>query len=363
MNRCDKAKVLISLILVGTLLWAVPAVGSAQGQTREITDMWGRSVQISDRVERLAVSGNTARILIYAGCIDMLAGVTDADQTNNISMPYSVIHADALGALPSVGAGSTSGTTYYEAMIELAPDVIFANQDADTCQTIQQKTGIPVVGLNCSGVFSDQVYDALALIGQITGRQDSANRAVENLKGWQKDLYSRTRDIADDQKPSAYVGGVNYKGLRGIDGTCAHYPPFEAVHALNVADETGQAAEFQVDIEQLLVWNPEYLFLNPGNAELLSQDFEQNAALLNQLDAVKNGQIYTQLAYNYNSTNIELAVINAYYAGTILYPDRFADLDFAQLADDVFTAMLGAPFLGKLEQAGLGYKKLEFGAK
>ena len=44
--------------------------------------------------------------------------------------------------------------------------------------------------------------------------------------GIQTDLDTRTAKIADDQKPSVYVGGVSFKGQHGFEGTEAGYGPY-----------------------------------------------------------------------------------------------------------------------------------------
>jgi iron complex transport system substrate-binding protein len=60
------------------------------------------------------------------------------------------------------------------------------------------------------------------------------------------------------------------------------------------------------------------------------------------------------ISYNYNWTNMEIAIADAYYAGKIIYPDQFSDLDPIEKADEIFNVMLGRSFYEKL--AGDGYK-------
>jgi iron complex transport system substrate-binding protein len=51
---------------------------------------------------------------------------------------------------------------------------------------------------------------------------------------------------------------------------------------------------------------------------------------------------------------MEIAIADAYYAGKIIYPDQFSDLDPIEKADEIFNVMLGRSFYEKL--AGDGYK-------
>ena len=43
--------------------------------------------------------------------------------------------------------------------------------------------------------------------------------------------------------------------------------------ANNVADQTGQDGALDVDLEQIGAWNPDYMFLNAGNIDLLKADY------------------------------------------------------------------------------------------
>ena len=43
-------------------------------ETRIVTDVYGRQVEIPEKVETAAVIGSAARILTYAGCAEKLVG-------------------------------------------------------------------------------------------------------------------------------------------------------------------------------------------------------------------------------------------------------------------------------------------------
>jgi iron complex transport system substrate-binding protein len=73
---------------------------------------------------------------------------------------------------------------------------------------------------------------------------------------------------------------------------------------------------------------------------------------------VQNGQVYAQLPYNYYNTNLDTAIANAYYLGKILYPAAFADVDPAQKADEIYTALLGQPVYSQMAAAFGGFGEL-----
>ena len=218
-----------------------------------------------------------------------------------------------------------------------------------------------MIGLNYDGIFADEVYNSLNVVGQVMGTQEQCDKVVTAMKGWQKDLKDRTKDIPEKDKPLAYSGAVSYCGPHGIEGTYGEYPPFIATNILNVVDETGKKGPATMDLEQVVKWNPDYIFLNPGSMNLVNDAYSKNKTLYDNLKAVKNGNVYSQVSYNWNDTNIELAIVDAYYAGLIIYPDKFKDVDFSKKADEIFTVMLGQPYLQKLEDAKIGFGKLTIG--
>jgi iron complex transport system substrate-binding protein len=340
---------------------AEPSV-SSEPTTRTITDMLGRTFEIPGVIETVAVAGSSARILTYAGCADKLVGVTDMDKTADPGMPYTIVNKDKFAGLTSVGAGGAKDTQYDEALVTLNPDVIFANYlDAEAANELQEKTNIPVIGLTYDGIFSDSVYAALTLVGDVMGAQDRCAEVITAMKDWQKDLSDRTKDIADVDKPTVYAGAVSFKGGHGIEGTYGQYPPFVAINAKNVVDETGEKSAVIIDKEKVVTWNPDIIFLTPGNMNLVNEDYATNPNFYNNLKAVKNGDVYSQVSFNYNGTNIEIAIADCYYAGKIIYPDAFADVDFEKKADEIFTLMLGQTYLQQLMDSGNNFGKITIG--
>jgi len=338
------------------------ADGDGKAGTRTITDMLGREVEIPETIENVVAIGATARMLTYAGCADKIVGITDLEKECSPGMPYAYINSDSFSKLTGVAPGGVSGEIYDEALATLAPDIIFTSFiEIDQVNTMQAKLNIPVVALSYQGIFSDSVYDALTLVGDIMGAQDRCTELIAAMKGWQKDLNDRTKDIADADKPSVYAGAVSFRGGHGIEGTYANYPPFTAINAKNVVDEAGKDGALLIEKEKLVVWDPDIIFLTPGNMSLVNEDYKTNPSYYTNLKAVKNGNVYSQIDYNYYGTNIELSIADAYYAGAIVYPKAFSDIDFEKKADEIFKEMLGKPYMQVLKDNGNGFGKITIG--
>ncbi len=338
------------------------ADSSSKVPLRSITDMAGRVVEIPVTVNKAATIGATARMLTYAGCADKIAGLSDLEIKGEPGMPYAYINSESFSKLTPIASGGASSKTYEESLATLRPDIIFTNDaNIDTVNTLQQKLNIPIVILAYKGIFSESVYDSLTLTGDIMGTEERCKKLISAMKGWQKELDSRTKDIADSIKPTVYAGAVSFSGGHGIEGTYAKYPPFVAINAKNVTDETGKDGSILLEKEKLVKWNPDIIFLTPGNMNLVNEDYKTNPGYYNSLKAVKEGNIYSQINYNYYGTNIELAIVDAYYAGTVIYPAAFSDLNFEEKAEEIFSEMLGRPYLQVLKDSGNNFGKMSVG--
>jgi iron complex transport system substrate-binding protein len=78
--------------------------------------------------------------------------------------------------------------------------------------------------------------------------------------------------------------------------------------------------------------------------------------------AVKNNKLYTMLGYNYYYTNVEIALADCYYAGTVIYPNEFSDINPEEKANEIFSYLIGSDtYYQELTDVGLGFSKINLG--
>ncbi len=370
MKKSNIALALITALCTLVIAGGLSACSASQNTTsttsnttRTVTDAIGRTVTIPATVKTVAVNGFAARMVVYAGGADKLVGVSDSDKSQAAAMPYALTNYSHFSTLPSVCTGGASNSIYGESLISLSPDVIISTDtDVSASNELQEKTGIPVIVIDQNTLFGDSTYNSLALLGEILGTSAHTNELIAAMKSWQQDLNARTADIPDNEKPTVYAGAVSFKGAHGFEGTYAQFAPFIAINAKNVVDTTGMSGALIVDLEKVATWNPAYIFVNPQNMSLVNQGYAANPDFYNNLQAVQNGNVYSQPAYNSNGTNLELAIADAYYAGKVLYPTQFADIDIDQKADEIFKLFLGTTYIETLNNAGLGFTRLTIGS-
>lgn len=337
--------------------------GSDAGQTRTVTDVYGRNVTIPADVQTCATVGSAARFVVYAGGTDKLIAVTEMDKPASAARPYTVVCEQVFADLPTTSNGNHLMETSVdgEVLLELKPDVIISSRSAQECDELQSQLNIPVIGISYQDqMFTENVFDSIQVVGDVLGTAEHAQQVIDKMNGWQADLDSRTANIPDADKPSCYAGAVNYKGAKSFGGTYAQYPPFIAAHIDNVADGTVESGSVEITLEQLGEWNPDFMFLNAGNMELMKKDYADNQAFFDNLTAFQTGNLYTQPSYNMNGTNIEIAICDAYFDAATVYPDAFADVDLENMYREILDTMLGTNCYDQLTAAGLRFGKIGF---
>jgi iron complex transport system substrate-binding protein len=364
-------KKIISLLLAAVLtlglLAGCAASNEEMGATRIVKDTWGREVEIPEKVETIICLGSGApRIAAYLGVMDMLVGAEDHDiKGKSVLRDYSMVYYNKIKDLPAVGAGGGSGANngYAEQIIEVQPDVILAGFSQEAAEELEKQTGIPVVCVRYLSVnFVDEsFYTAMRVFAEVVGAQERCEAVLKFIDDCKKDLNDRTKDIPDSEKLTAYTGAVTFSGRHGFAGTYANFGPLMAINALNVADEVEDTNYFETDLEKIVEWDPDVIFLDPGNMDLVSDEYKTNPGYFESLRAVQEGNVYTMPAFNNCGTNITYAIMDAYYAGIVLYPDAFADVDMATIGASVLEFMLGENFFEEMEAGGLFYGKLTIG--
>lgn len=357
----------LSILLCLSLFAGCAPRDGATGATRTVTDSWGREVEIPEKVETIVCLGSGApRIAAYLGVMDMLVGAEDHDlKGQTVLRDYSMVYYDALKKLPAVGAGGGSGANngYAEQIIEVQPDVILAGFSQEAAEELERQTGIPVVCVRYQSInFVDEsFYAAMRIFAEVVGAQKRCETVLKFIDDCKKDLNDRTKDIPDSQKKTAYTGAVTFSGRHGFAGTYAKFGPFLGVNALNVADEVKDSNYFETDLEQVVQWDPDVIFLDPGNMDLVNDEYKTNPGYFDALRAVQEGQVYTMPSFNNCGTNVTYALMDAYYAGIVLFPQAFADVTMDAVGAEILQTLLGENFYKEMEKGGLFYGKLTIG--
>lgn len=370
----------IALLLALAMVFALAACGKQQDAndktddsadttepaTRVITDALGRQVEIPAEVKKIVPLGNTPRMISYLGLADIVVGIEECEIATSPIQAYAYPHVEKWSTLPNCGTNAMGETAYYPEQIMLAnPDVILTTDNADVADNLQTQTGLPVVCVDQGSLFAESYEQSLRILADVCGVSDRAETLISYINSCLEDLAARSADIDISEKPTVLAAGATFKGGHSIDGVYTNYAVFEILEANDVAEEiAGQkgSSGVMVEKEQILAWDPEIIFFDSGSMGLVRADYAENPGYFEQLQAVRNGELYQWPNSTWHWSNVEIPLVSAYYVGCMLYPERFADVDFEAKASEIFDMFLGEPnYLEIINASGSGYGKVTLG--
>ena len=354
------------LLAVSTALFILPAASAA---SRQVIDATGRSIELPGKISRIICSGSGClRLISYFNAQDRVVAVDDMETRDGLfdARPYALANP-RYKTLPVFGGFRGNDDPEKILGLEKQPQVIFKTYTGSGHDPVEleEKTGIPVVILEYGDLLSGRkkLYHSLTLIGEVLDKQPRAEALIRFFTREIDALDTRTKDIP--VKKTCFVGGIAFRGPHGFQSTEPAYPPFQFIHADNIAD-TGARSEKQIrhssfSKEKLLAADPQVLFLDLSTLQMGEGHGGlhelRNDPVYQALTAVATGQVYGVLPYNWYTQNFGSILADAWYIGKTLYPDRFKDIDPAKNADRIYEFLLSARVFDEMNAR---FKKMAF---
>ena len=233
-----KLKNLLSFMLVLCMALSFAACGvpetdpvvqptDAPGSEIVVTDMIGREVTVTPGSYKkvVCIGAGALRMYCYVGDVALLAGVEDIENTtleerpkmfDAAARPYVLAFGETFNTLPSCGVGGPNAqAAEAEKILTCEPDIVISEyQDVEKEDALQKQLGVPVITLKSgsAGVFAEEFSDSLKLLGQIFDKTERADELISFIEKETADIGNRTKDIADDDKPSVYICGLGNWG-------------------------------------------------------------------------------------------------------------------------------------------------------
>ncbi len=347
---------ILALLTVTVMLSGCTDKGSQnevqiEAQIITITDALGREVTVPKSPDRVICSGSSSlRYLTYLEAQDKIVAVDsiEARKTGSDARPYAIANPQFKG-YPVFGEFRGNDDPEKILSLDPRPQVIFKIDSKSGYDPVelQAKTGIPVVVVKYGNLVTqrEDMYQALRIMGTVMGKEERAKDVTTFIDNAIADLDKRTRDVPAEKKTTCYVGGIARAGPHGFQSTEPTYPPFHFTNAKNVAYDPKNLTAVDVTKESILGWDPEVIFVDLST----TQSEDKSSALYQlktdpayrKLKAVKSGEVYGVLPYNWYNQNQCSILVNAYFAGKLLYPDKFEDVDLDEKAIEIYTFMVG----------------------
>jgi iron complex transport system substrate-binding protein len=345
LNVLYKTNYIYFLAISSMLIFGSCAQSKAKsdGKKREVTDSFGRRVIVSDTIRNIiTMKAGALRMICYMGVQNKVKYIEKNDITRKV--PYMMANPQ-LKNLEVLGVGNNFDT---ESLAMSTADVIIATyMTAAEADALQSKINKPVFLLQYGDMGTNiyKFYNSLKVLGTLFYRSERADSLVQFIQETQNELKKRSGQ--NIRKTSAYIGGIAFNGAQGITSTRAQYPPFLFLDIHNDVDDLKGSLEsigdgqknMLIDPEQILLWNPKYLFLDAAGSEIWSTEID--GPTYSQLGCLRNNQVFSVLPFNWHSINYENLLCNAWFVGKTIYPESFADIDVETESRKIYRFFLG----------------------
>ena len=299
-------------------------------QTRVFTDSTGREVTVPTRIDKVAVSGPLAQIVLFALCPDKLVGVANEwDESAQQYLDEKYYNLPLLGQLYG-GKGELNLETLLSSGAQVVIDVGEAKSTiVEDMNDLQEQTGIPFLHIDAKLVSMDETY---TMLGDLLGMTDEAR----TLADYCRSTYDKAAAIADgaEKAKALYITGDT--GLNVIARGSYHAEVIDLLsNNLAVVDEpSSKGTGNEVDMEQILNWNPAAVIFAPGSIYSTVADNEN----WQTIPAIRDGRYYEVPMGPYNWMGFPPSVqriLGMQWMAKVLYPDA-ADYDMYETTQTYF---------------------------
>lgn len=307
----------ISLILSAMLILALlsPGAIASEPETAVFVDSAGRTVEVPRQINKIAVSGPLAQIVVFALCPDKLVGIA-APWDQKAALYLSEKHYN----LPLLGQVYGGKNINLEALLQSGAQVVIdvgepKKSIVEDLDALQEQTQIPFVHITAT---LSTMGDAYRLLGQLMDMPEEARA----LADYSETVYAQTYEMAGRlQKTDVlYLTGEQGQHVIAKDSYHAQVIDLLTNNLAVVADPSSRGSGNEVDMEQLLKWNPEVILFSPDSIYAsVGED-----PIWQQLDAIKDGRYYETPFGPYNWMGFPPSVqccLGMMWLSKLLYPD------------------------------------------
>jgi len=290
-----------------------------------VYDHAGRTVSIDKEPQRIVSCYYiTSSLLIALDLEDKMVGIED----NPGYRPIYALSAPQLLELPWVG---TVKVLDLELCASLEPDLVILPLRQKDSAEILENLGMDVLVVNPES--QELLMEMIHMVGAVTNTQETADSLTAFLEQQEQDL---TRILTDVDAPSVYLAG-NSSLLSTAGDAMYQSDMISLASGRNVAAGITDKYWAEIDYEQLLAWDPEYIIL-ASSAGYTVEDVLKDPNLAD-CTAVINRNVY-QIPEDAESWDSPVpgSILGAIWLANVLHPQQLTDTDCTAIMDMYYEA-------------------------
>ena len=288
-----------------------------------VTDHAGRQVVIEKEPQKIVSCYYiTSSLLMALGLEDKMVGIED----NPEFRPIYGLSAPHLLELPWVG---TAKVLDVEGCAALEPDLVILPLRQKESAEILESLGMDVLLVNPES--QTLLTEMIQMVAAATNTRNKGDELIAFLNNQEAKLNQILAGVA---APRVYMASNSNMLATAGDGMYQS-DMIRLAGGANVAAEIEDTYWAEIDYEQLLVWDPEYIIL-ASSAKYTAEDVLQDPNLAG-CTAVVNGNVY-QIPCDAESWDspVPSSILGALWLANILHPEKLTDTDCAAIMDEYY---------------------------
>ena len=255
----------LCLVLTLVLLCGCAAPAAEPRETMDYTDDLGRIVSVPQNARRIAITGPLSQVYILPLAGDLLVGVCNEFTSDAAKyLPEDIFSKTEIGQLYG-GKGEMD----LEALLSAAPEIVVdigepKDSMAQDLNALQEQTGIPFVHIDATVRTAPDAYREL---GRLLGREEKAEELALWLEATYANITAMMERVDADGARVRVLYCLGDKGTNVIAEGSFHAETINlmADNLAKLDDVVSQGTGNEVDLEQLLLWDPDVILFAPDS--------------------------------------------------------------------------------------------------
>lgn len=246
------------------------------------TDSLGRELTVPAEISKIVPSGPLAQIILFAIAPEMFVGLA----SNWDDVAEGIIPAEYYN-LPYFGQLYSSADLNVEELAAAGPELIIdigkaKKSTVEDLDNLQAQTNIPAVFISAS---LETMPETFRTLGSLLGKEEKG----EELAQFCERVYNRTlsimNEVGENKIDALIIGGE--EGLNVLAKGSYHAEIMDILtNNIAVVDNpSSKGLGNAVDMEQIMLWNPEFIIFMPESIYSTAADM----TTWKELDAIASG--------------------------------------------------------------------------
>jgi len=301
---------------------------------RIVIDQMGREVVLPETVTSITTShGAVTNMLVAMGGAPLIVG------TGPKASGRTILHEVAPSVMDTPQIGQQSDINLEE-LASIQPDLFILNARNRDILPELELLGIPGVAIDPENF--ETLIDSMRIIGAAIGKEDHAEEIISTFESMMASIRERTSEV--ENVPSAIV--IGRQNITDVAvGNMIQSEIVEAAGGRNAAADVEPLENtfltyVDVGLEQILEWNPDFIFIHAFGPIQPDDFFEEPR--LEGVNAIVNGNVF-KFPSDADAWDMPapMSVLATMWVAHIMHPDLITAEELDEAVEDFYYLLYG----------------------